>query len=119
MIMDMTDKEFHRVFLRLTRRISFKGCKNPTDVNRRLLRKDKKKRYSSRGDPLDVFRAPQGSGNLSRLVPYFGERVIAEAHANPAGMVAQYLQYTREKAERKWKQLKEWRLDRKYKRKWR
>jgi hypothetical protein len=115
--LDMTDKEFHRVFLRVTRRVSFKGCRTPTDVNERLLQKDRKKMYASRGDPLDVFRAPQGSGNLARLVPYFGEKVIAEAHANPTGMVAQYLRYTRNKAEAKWKQLKEWGFDRKYKRK--
>ena len=115
--MDMTDKEFHRVFRRIARRVSFEGCRTPADVNGRLMQKDREERYVPRDDPLDILRAASTSGKYRRLVPAFGVKVIAEAHAKPTGLIAQYLRHGRDKAEAKFKQLSEWRLDRKYKRK--
>ena len=115
--MDMTDKEFHRVFQRISRRVSFSGCKTPADVNGRLMQKYRRELYVPNANPLERLRAESRANNYRRLVPYFGEKVIAEAHAKPNGLIAQYLRYGRDKAEAKFKQLKQWRLDRKYKRK--
>jgi hypothetical protein len=115
--LDMTDKEFHRVFRRISRIIPFKGCRTPADVNDRLVQKYKQEKYVPNANPLERLRAESRANKYRRLIPYFGEKVIAEAHAKPNGLIAQYLRYGRDKAEAKFKQLREWRLDRKYKRK--
>jgi len=114
--MDMTDKEFHGVFRRFSRRIPFKGCKTPADVNGRLVQKYKQEKYVPNANPLERLRAESRANKYRRVVPYFGEKVIAEAHAKPNGFIAQVLRFGREKGEAKFKQLREWRLDRKYKR---
>ena len=115
--MDMTDKEFHRVFRRISRRVSFKGCRTPADVNRRLMQKYRQEKYVQNANPLERLRAENRADKIRRLVPYLGQKVIADAHAKPHGLIAQYLRYGRDKAEAKFKQLSEWRLDRKYRRK--
>jgi len=115
--LDMTDKEFHRVFRRISRIVSFEGCRTPADVNGRLMQKYKEEKYVPNANPLERLRAESRANKIRRLVPYFGEKVIAEAHAKPNGFIAQVLGYGRDKAEAKFKQLSEWRLDRKYKRK--
>ena len=115
--LDMTDKEFHRVFRRITRIVPFKGCRTPADVNGRLMQKYREEKYVPNANPLERLRAESRANKIRRLVPYFGEEVIAEAHAKPNGFIAQFLRYGRDKGEAKFKQLKEWRLDRKYRRK--
>jgi hypothetical protein len=115
--LDRTDKEFHRMFKRISRRVSFKGCKTPAEVNGRLVQKYRQEMYVPNANPLQRLHAENRADKYRRLVPYFGEEVIAEAHAKPNGFIAQVLHYGREKGEAKFKQLKQWRLDRKYKRK--
>ena len=115
--MDMTDKEFHRVFRRISRIVSFPNCKTPADVNARLMRKYREEKYVPNANPLERLRAESRANKIRRLVLYFGEKVIDDAHAKPNGFIAQVLRYGRKKGEAKFKQVREWRLDRKYKRK--
>ena len=113
----MTDKEFHRLFARVSRIVSFKGCRTPSDIHRRLMRKYREERHVTNGNPLERLRASNRADKIRRLVPAFGVLVIDEATSRPNGIVSQTLRFGWKKAETKFKQLREWRLDRKYKRK--
>lgn len=93
------DKEFHRIFDRVSKKVDLKGAGTPREINRRLNRKIKEDRYLPRRNQLALFLARSRIPNLKRLVfAGFGRRTIDEAVANPRGKVALTLKYGREKA---------------------
>ena len=104
--MDMTDKEFHRVFWRISRIVSFKGCRTPADVNGQLMDKYWEEKYVANDNPLERLRAESRANKYKRLVPAFGVRVIDEANSRRYGIIALTLRYGREKAELLFKRMK-------------
>ena len=95
----MTDKEFHRLFQRISRIISFKGCRTGADVNRRIMQKAKQEKYIANDNPLARLQASNKADQFKRLVPAFGVRVIDDAYTRPNGRIALHLKHGREKAE--------------------
>jgi len=95
----MPDKEFHKLFNRISKRVNLKGAGTPQEVNRRLKRKINEYRYLPRKDQLAVFFARARMPNLKKLIfAGFGRRTIDEAVANPRGEIALTLKHGREKA---------------------
>ena len=113
----MPDKEFHRLFLRVSRRVSFKGCRTPADVNRRLIQKAKEVMYVASDNPLERLRASYKADQYRRLVPAFGVRVVNEATSRPNGRISLTLRHGWEKAEVLFKRLEKLGLTRKWRRK--
>jgi len=115
--MDMTDKEFHRVFKRISRIVSFKGCRTPADIHRRLMQKAKQEEmYVPNDNPLKRMQASDRADKYRRLVPAFGVRVIDEAVSRPYGAIALHLRHGREKAKVLFKQFEKLGLTRKWRR---
>ena len=93
------DKEFHKIFNRVSKKVNLKGASTPEDVNRRLKQKIKEYSYLSGKTPLAQFRTKRRISHLKNLISAgFGRRTIDEAVANPRGKVALTLKYGREKA---------------------
>jgi hypothetical protein len=102
----MPDKEFHRLFNRVSRRVDLKGCRTAADINRKLMQKEKQVRFSASNNPLAQVRASNEADFYQRLVPAFGKRVIDEAHTNPHGKVALTLKHGWRRAEILFKRMK-------------
>ena len=95
----LADKEFHKLFDRISKIVDLKGAGTPQEINRRLNRKIKEYRYLPRKSQLAVFFARSRMPNLKKLIfAGFGRRTIDEAVANPRGKIALTLKYGREKA---------------------
>lgn len=93
------DKEFHRIFDRVSKIVDLKGAGTPQEINERLNRKIKEGRYLPRRSQLGLFLARSRIPNLKRLIfAGFGRRTIDEGVARPQGIVALTLKYGREKA---------------------
>lgn len=93
------DKEFHKIFNRVSKKVNLKGAGTPQEINRRLNRKIKEYSYLTGKTPLAQFRAKRRISDLKKLIfAGFGRRTIDEAVANPRGKVAFTLKYGREKA---------------------
>lgn len=93
------DKEFHRIFNRVSKKVNLKGAGTPQEINRRLNRKIEEYRYLSGTTPLAQFRVKRRISDLENLISAgFGRRTIDEAVAKPQGKVALTLKYGREKA---------------------
>jgi len=92
------DKEFHRIFDRVSKKVDLKGAGTPQEINRRLNRKIKEGRYLPRRNQLALFLARNRIPNLEKLVfAGFGRRTIDEAVAKPRGKIALTLKYGRKK----------------------
>jgi hypothetical protein len=87
------------LFDRVTRKISFKGCRTPRDVNRRLMHKAKEEILVAADNPPAKFRASRRANKYKRLVPAFGVRVIDEANSRPYGRIALHLRYGHKKSQ--------------------
>lgn len=97
----MPDKEFHKLFDRISIIVDLRGAATPREINKRLNRKIKEYRYLSRKGQLASFRASRMPDFLKRLISAgFGMRTIDEAVANPRGKIALTLKYGRGKARR-------------------
>jgi len=93
------DKEFHKIFNRVSKKVDLKGADTPQEINRRLNRKIKEYSHSSGITPLAQFRARRRISELENLMSAgFGRRTIDEAVANPREKVALTLKYGRKKA---------------------
>jgi len=96
----MPDKEFHKLFNRVSRIVNLKGAGTPQEINRRLKQKMDEYMHLRRKDQLAVFHErSQWRLNLEKLrFRGFARRVIDEAIANPHGEIALILKYGTEKA---------------------
>ena len=95
----LPDKEFHRIFDRVSKIVDLKGARTPQEINRRLNRKIKEGRYLPGKNQLALFRGRSRIPNLKRLIfAGFGRRAIDEAVSKPRGKVALTLKYGRKKA---------------------
>jgi len=93
------DKEFHKLFNRVSRKVNLKGAGTPQEINRRLNWKIKEYSYLSGTTPLAQFRAKRRISDLENLISAgFGRRTIDEAVAKPRGKVALTLRYGRQRA---------------------
>ena len=93
------DKEFHKIFNRVSKKVDLKGAGTPQEINRRVNRKIKELSYLSGKTPLAQFRANRQISHLRNLIAAgFARRTIDEAVAKPHGIVALTLKYGREKA---------------------
>jgi len=95
----MPDKEFHKLFDRVTKFVDLQGAGAPWEIHERLQQKIDEYRYLPRRNQLAVFFARSRMPNLKKLIfAGFGRRAIDEAVAKPHGKVALTLKYGREKA---------------------
>lgn len=95
----MPDKEFHKLFDRISKIVDLHGAGTPREINVRLNQKINEYRYLPRRSQLAVFFARSRMPNLKKLIfAGFGRRAIDEAVAKPHGKVALTLKYGREKA---------------------
>ena len=95
----MPDKEFHKIFDRVSKIVNFKGAGTPQEIIRRLNRKIKEYSYPSGNTPLAQLRAKRRISDLENLISAgFARRTIDEAVANPQGEVALTLKHGRKKA---------------------
>lgn len=95
----MPDKEFHKLFDRISKIVNLAGARTPQEINRRLKRKINEYRHLPRKDQIPSFFARSRMPDLKKLIfAGFGRRTIDEAIANPRGIVALTLKYGREKA---------------------
>lgn len=95
----MPDKEFHKIFNRISKIVDLKGAGTPQEINRRLNRKINEYRDLPRRTQLAVFFARSRMPNLKKLIfAGFSRRTVDEAVANPRGEIALTLKYGRERA---------------------
>jgi hypothetical protein len=98
---DVPDREFDKVFDRVSRKVDLKGAGTPAEVHRRLNRKIKEIKHEYRTDLLSQLRAESKIAPLRTLIfRGFGRRVIDEAVADPHGKIALVLKYGRKRAKR-------------------
>lgn len=93
------DKEFHKVFNRVSKKVNLKGAGTPQEINRRLNWKIKEYSHVTGKTPLAQFCAKRRISDLKKLIfAGFGRRTIDEAVANPQEKVALTLKYGRKRA---------------------
>jgi hypothetical protein len=93
------DKEFHKIFNRISKIVDLEGAGTPGEINERLNQKINEYRYLPGKNQLALFRARSRIPELKKLIfAGFGRRTIDEAVSNPRGKVALTLKYGREKA---------------------
>ena len=97
----MPDKEFHKLFDRVTKFVDLQGAGTPRKIHERLRQKINEYRYLPRKSQLAVFFERSRMPNLKKLIfAGFGRRAIDQAVAKPHGKVALTLKYGREEARR-------------------
>jgi hypothetical protein len=95
----LPDKEFHRVFDRISEKVDLRGAGTPAEINERLNRKIEEYKYLYGTNPLAQLQAESRIAPLRTLIfAGFGRRTIIEAIADPHGKVALTLKYGRKKA---------------------
>lgn len=95
----LSDKEFHKIFNRISKIVDLKGAGTPQEINERLNQKVEKDRYLSGKNELALFHARGRIPELKKLIfAGFARRTIDEAVANPRGKIALTLKYGRERA---------------------
>ena len=93
------DKEFHKIFNRVSKIVDLEGAGTPEEINERLNQKVAKDRYLSVKNELTLFHARGRTPKLKKLISGgFARRTIDEAIANPRGKIALTLKYGRERA---------------------
>lgn len=92
----LPDKEFHKVFDRISRKINLKGAGTPSEINERLKHRIIEIRDEYGHSPLGRLQAEGKVASLRGLIfSGFGRRAIDEAIANPTGEVALTLKHGR------------------------
>jgi regulator of extracellular matrix RemA (YlzA/DUF370 family) len=109
----MTDREFHPIFDRVSRKVHLKGAGSPAEINKRLTKKVKKDEEKIAMIDEAIIEGYAKAGPLSRwkkkirndikdtkqlIFAGFGRRTINEAIARPRERVALTLKYGRTKA---------------------
>jgi hypothetical protein len=97
----LPDKEFNKVFNRISETIDLRGAGTPAEISKRLYRKIREIEYDNRANPLAPLQLESKISPLKTLISEgFGRRTIAEAMADPHGKVALTLKYGRHQARR-------------------
>ena len=97
----LPDKEFNKVFDRMSETIDLKGAGTPAEINARLNRKIQEIQYQFATNPLAQIQAESKIAPLRTLVfAGFGRRTIDEAIADQHGKIALTLKYGRQQARR-------------------
>ena len=97
----MLDKEFHKLFDRVSKFVDLQGAGPPREINERLRQKINEYRYLPRRSQLAVFFERSRMPNLKKLIfAGFSRRSIDEAISKPNGKVSLTLRFGRKKAHR-------------------
>jgi len=96
------DKEFHILFVRISATVDLRGAFTPEEVNRRILREAKVRKYLAERGYMSPRLAYHDADNLEKLVytqgTDFGTRAISTARRHPYGLENLTLNYGRTKA---------------------
>ena len=95
----LPDKEFHKLFDRISDRINLEGAGSVREINERLNQRIQELEYRYGTDPLAPLRAQGPISQLKALISGgFARRAIDEAIANPRGEIALTLKLGKKRA---------------------
>jgi len=96
------DKEFHILFVRISATVDLRGAFTPEEVNTRILREAKVRKYLAESRYMNPKAAYHDADNLEKLVytqgTDFGTRAISTARRHPYGLENLTLNYGRGRA---------------------
>ena len=95
------DKEFHKLFDRISQRINLEGAGSPTEINERLRQRIQELKYIYGNDPLAPLRTQGPISQIRALISGgFARHAIDEAIANPHGEIALTLKLGKRRAQK-------------------
>jgi hypothetical protein len=95
----MTDKEFHRAFMRISYYVDFKGAFTPNEIDKRIAREASELRFLGERGYMRKETANRRASNVGKVQgTSFGTRTIATARRHPDGLVNLTLNFGRHRA---------------------